>query len=352
VSVDEGVDGVSSTAPDSAAEVTPPGRRSVWDAVRWGADKLEFNRLSGLYILALFILIFALWIPDSFLRVSTLKNILTAQSITGVLSVGLVCAMAAGAFDLAFAQAAGTGSILAAILVTTFHMNVVVTVVIVIAYGALVGLVNSLLVNWIGLSSIVATLGTSSVMLAVDEKLTHENYIAGIPRSFITALNGTWFGIPEVVVIMVVVVLIGWYVLEHTPPGRRMYATGHATEAARLAGVRTSRSLFYGFLASGLAAGIAGLMLLAVVGTGDPTAGPSYLLPVFAALFLGSTQVHPGRFNVWGTVIGIFLLGVGVQGLQLAGYSDQWISDLFNGIALLLATAFAVRNKTISFRRT
>src|SRR5258707_1298999 len=82
-------------------------------------EKLEFHRLSGLYILALFILIFALWIPDTFLRVSTVRNIVTAQSITGVLSVGLVCAMAAGAFDLSFAQVAGTGSILAAILTTS-----------------------------------------------------------------------------------------------------------------------------------------------------------------------------------------------------------------------------------------
>jgi ribose transport system permease protein len=351
VSIDEGVDGVPATVQDSADESTARGRKGYRDAVRWGAEKLELHRFSGLYILGLFILIFALWIPDTFLHVSTLRNIVTSQSITGVLAVGLVCAMAAGAFDLSFAQAAGTGSILAAILTTSFHMNVVLTVVIVIAYGAVVGLVNSLLVNWIGLSSIVTTLGTSSVLLAIDEKLTNENYIAGIPRSFVTAINGTILGIPEVFVIMVAVVLLGWYLLVHTPQGRRMYATGHASEAARLAGVRTSRSIRYGFLASGLAAGVAGVMLLAVVGTGDPTAGPSYLLPVFAALFLGSTQVHPGRFNVWGTVIGIFLLGVGVQGLQLAGYSEQWISDLFNGVALLLATGFAVRNGTLSLRR-
>lgn len=350
MSIDEGVEDVPGAVRQPAGEATPPGRRGWRENLRWGADKIEFTRFSGLYILALFILIFALWIPDHFLRVATLKNILTAQSITGVLSVGLVCAMAAGAFDLAFAQAAGTGSVLAAILTTTFNMNVVLTVVIVIVYGAVVGLVNSLLVNKIGLSSIVATLGTSSVLLAIDEKITNDNYVSGIPQSFTSAINGSVFGIPEVILLMIVVVLIGWYVLVHTPVGRRMYATGHAAEAARLAGVRTTRSLTYGFLASGLASGIAGLMILAVVGTGDPTAGPSYLLPVFAALFLGSTQVHPGRFNVWGTVIGIFLLGVGVQGLQLAGYGEQWISDLFNGVALLLATGFAVRNRTLRFR--
>jgi ribose transport system permease protein len=350
VSIDEGIEGVPGAVQQPAEEATPPGRRGLRETLRWGSDKIQFTRFSGLYILALFILIFALWIPDNFLRVATLKNILTAQSITGVLSVGLVCAMAAGAFDLAFAQAAGTGSVLAAILTTTFNMNVVLTVVIVIAYGAVVGLINSLLVNKIGLSSIVATLGTSSVLLAIDEKITNDNYISGIPHSFTSAINGSVFGIPEVILLMIVVVLIGWYVLVHTPAGRRMYATGHASEAARLAGVRTTRSLTYGFLASGLASGVAGLMILAVVGTGDPTAGPSYLLPVFAALFLGSTQVHPGRFNVWGTVIGIFLLGVGVQGLQLAGYGEQWISDLFNGVALLLATGFAVRNRTLRFR--
>lgn len=139
--------------------------------------------------------------------------------------------------------------------------------------------------------------------------------------------------------------------LECTPLGRRVYATGSSPEAASLAGVRTSRIVLFALVTSGVVAGLAGLLLASQPSAGDPTVGPGYLLPVIAAVFLGSTQFRGGRFNIWDTVVAAYVLAVGVKGLQLAGL-PIWIPDLFNGAALLLAVGLAAWRRTPGARRS
>ncbi|MFJ8025701.1 hypothetical protein [Streptomyces sp. NPDC096311] len=140
-----------------------------------------------------------------------------------------------------------------------------------------------------------------------------------------------------------------WFVLEHRPVGRYMYATGSNAEAARLAGVRTNRVIFGTIVCTALIATIAGIVVTSRIATGSPTIGPPYLLPAFAAAFLGSTQIRQGRFNVLGTLIAVYALATGVKGLQLAG-APFWLPDLFNGIALLVAVALSVRRRQLTSR--
>lgn len=144
---------------------------------------------------------------------------------------------------------------------------------------------------------------------------------------------------------MLAVAAVAWFVLERTPAGRRIYATGGNPDAARLAGVRTGAVVICALVACGGIAALAGTLVSARLGTGDPTVGVSYLLPAFSAAFLGSTQFRGGRFNVWGTVVAVYVLATGVKGLQLAG-APTWIPDLFNGVALLLAVAMARLERT------
>src|SRR4029077_15185349 len=113
------------------------------------------------------------------------------------------------------------------------------------------------------------------------------------------------------------------------------YATGGNIEAARLAGVRVAAVVICSLIACATIAAFAGLLVSANLGVGDPTIGPAYLLPAFSAAFLGSTQFRGGRFNVWGTVIAVYVLAAGVKGLQLAG-APVWIPNLFDGAALVI----------------
>lgn len=124
--------------------------------------------------------------------------------------------------------------------------------------------------------------------------------------------------------------------LEHTPIGRRIYATGAEREAARLAGIRTGRIITFAFCCSALGAGIAAVLFAAQLGSGPPDIGDSYLLGGYATAFLGATIIRPGRFNVGGLVVALLILAVGINGLQITGI-PFWVVETFQGAALLVA---------------
>jgi ribose transport system permease protein len=178
----------------------------------------------------------------------------------------------------------------------------------------------------------------SSVLLAAISWISHDLQILDLGADFQAIATRQVLSVPFSVYIMIVLALCVCYVLDHTHVGRAVYATGGNADAARLAGVRTELVVVLSLMACSLLAGVAGILLSSSLATGDPTIGPGYMLPAFAAAFLGSTQFRNGRFNVLGTVVAVYVLATGVKGLQLAG-APVWIPDLFNGVALLVAVA-------------
>jgi ribose transport system permease protein len=297
-------------------------------------------RFSGFYVWAAFIVLYAFWVPDTFLRTETAQSIISTQAVSGLAALGLICAILVGALDLSFAATLGLSSTVAASLMARSDVSPVLTIIICVALGVGIGTLNGLLVARAGISSIVVTLGTSSLIGAANEKVGHSEFIPGVPSSFTDLTSGKVLGIPTSGIYLLAFALVVWVLLEYTRTGRRMLATGSGQEAARLAGVSTSRLTFLGLVMSSTMASIAGLVALSQIGSGSPDLGGGYLLPVFAAVFLGATQIRPGRFNVWGTMLAIFLLATGVKGLQLAG-GQAWVTDAFNGAALLIAVGFA-----------
>ncbi len=308
------------------------------------------GRFSGFYVWALFIAVYAIWVPSTFLRGSTAQTILSTQAVTGFAALGVTCSLAVGALDLSFANTISLSSTLSATLMASSHVAVLPAIVITLALGLVIGLINSFIIVKIGVSSIIATLGMSSVIIAVEEKIGNEQFVTGVPNSFQKLTSGQPLGIPIIAIYLLVVACIVWYLLEHTATGRRMYATGANADASRLAGIATGRMTTLGLVASSVLASVAGLMIVSQIGSGSPEVGAGYLLPVFAAVFLGATQLRPGRFNAWGTMLAIFLLATGVKGLELAG-GQQWVTDLFNGIALLLAVSAALVAPRLRRRR-
>jgi len=304
--------------------------------------RLGLDRFSGIYVWALFVLIYALWIPRTFLTITTVQSVAGEQAITGIVALGLIFALAAGAFDLSFATLLTMASVLSGSMMVDWHLPSGLAILLTLAAGLAVGVVNGLLVTKVGISSIVATLGMSSLIQAVIDRVTNGGqFITGFPSSFTDLASPKPLGIPILAIYLLALALIAWYLLEHAPFGRRLQATGAGPEAARLAGINTDRMVFSGLVASSLAATIGGILITSQIGSVSPTIGSGYLLPVFAAVFLGTTQIKVGRFNVWGTIVAIYLLATGVKGLQLGG-GEGWITDAFNGAALLLAVSLAV----------
>lgn len=324
---------VDSPPPSPAAPRRGPPAR------RW-SEALSFRRLSAVYILVALFVLFSLWVPDTFLTASTWRSILDGQALTAIAAVGLMIPVAAGAFDLSVGAQIGFTSIVVSWLLADAGVTPLVAVALTIVVGLVTGLGTALLVAVWGIDSFIATLGVSSVLLALTNWLSGGAQILNLPTAFSDFSTRRIGGVTAPVVVMLVVAVIVWYVLENTPIGRRLYATGGNLAAARLSGVRTRLVVGGALVTGGVIAAVVGVLLSSRLGTGDPTSGPSFLLPAFSAVFLGATQFRAGRFNVWGTVVSVYVLAVGVKGLQLAG-APVWIPDLFNGFALIVAVGLA-----------
>jgi ribose transport system permease protein len=306
---------------------------------------LSFRNISALYIFVALFVLFALWVPETFLTTGVWRSLLANSALTALVAIAVTIPLSAGVFNLAVGTEVGTAAILAAWLLEKQDLGVVPAVVLTLVAGCAIGAVSGALIVRAKIDSFIATLGMSSILLALIAWISGGQQILNLPPSFQSLATNELLGLAYPVWIMLAVGLVVWYVLQRTPTGRRLYATGGNINAARLAGVSTGRVIVLSLVSCGAIAALAGLLTSAQLAVGDPTVGPGYLLPAYAAAFLGSTQFHGGRYNVWGAVIAVYVLAVGVKGLQLAG-APVWIPDLFNGTALLLAVGMSKYQRT------
>lgn len=303
---------------------------------RW----LGFRNVSALYVFALIFLVFSVSIPDTFLTNTTWKTLLDNQAVTGLVAIALVGPLAAGAFNLAIGVQVGAASMLVAWLLVNQDWPIAAAVSATAAAGVLIGLVSGLLIVKANIDSFIATVGVASLLAAFITGISGGEQILRVPERFSSFGSGQVLGVTYPVLVLFFLAVIVWYLLEHTPAGRRVYATGGNIEAARLAGVNTAAVIVGSLMACGLLTSIAGVLVTAKLGNADPTIGPGYLVPAFTAVFLGATQFRRGRLNVWGALLAVYVLATGVKGLQLSG-APVWIPDVFNGVALLIAVAMA-----------
>jgi ribose transport system permease protein len=287
------------------------------------------------------IVLFCLLRPHTFFTVRNLRTVVAEQAVTAIASIGLLIAFACGAFDLSVGAVLGLAVVVVTWLQAHFGVPPGLAILATIGVGAAVGTVNGFLVTKLRVNSFIATLAMASILQAVIYGVSGgNNIIGGNSRAFLRFGQARPFGVPVIIFYMLVIAAIVWFILEQTPIGRFLYAVGSSPEAARLSGIRTARYLFGSLVASAMLASVAGIVFAAKVGSASLTAGPPYLLPAFAAVLLGTTQIRPGRPNVAGTVLAIFLVAVGSTGLNLMGV-PIWVSDLFDGTILIVAVALA-----------
>lgn len=313
-------------------------------------DAIGPRNLSAVYLFILMFLLFSIWVPDTFLTVGVWRSLLDNQALTALAAIAVVVPMAAGVFNLAVGAQIGFGSIVVAALIHSLGLPPLMASLLTIVAGTMTGVVIALLVVKARIESIIATLGMSSVLLALTAWVSDSRQILDLGLDFQQFAVARIGGITASTWLMLIVAIICWYVLECTPAGRRVYATGGNKRAAEFAGVRTTPVIVACLAAGGAIAGLTGVLASARTGTGDPTLGPGFLLPAFAAAMLGSTQIKRGRYNIWGTVIAVYVLATGITGLRLAG-APVWIPDLFNGVALLVAVAVTARQRRPKARR-
>lgn len=301
---------------------------------------LGLDRFSGLYLAAAFIIVFGVWKPDLFLTAATLHSVASSQAVVALLGLAVLVPLTSGAYDLSVGAVANVATILVASLQTTYQWGMWPAIVVTLLFGAAIGVVSGFVVVVLKVNSFIATLAAATILTAVQSIISGQSQpLPPVATAWTELAQRQVFGFQIVFVYLIVIALVLWWLLGFTPVGRYMYATGGNAEAARLTGVRTGKWIWISLIMSSTIAGVAGVLYASIAGP-SLTYGPALLLPAFAAAFLGSTQFRPGRFNVWGTVLAVYVLAIGVKGLSFVT-SVQWLNDMFNGVALIAAVAFA-----------
>jgi ribose transport system permease protein len=287
------------------------------------------------------ILLFSILLPTTFPTLLNLRAILSDKAIIALLSLAAMVPMVAGRIDLTVGYGIVLWHILAISLQTMAGLPWPVAVAIVLLLGLLTGALNGLLVEVARIDSFIATLGTGTILYALALWHTGGRQMVGeLPAAFY-AINGTFvFGLPITAFYVLAIAVLLWLALEYTPVGRYLYAIGANQRAAELNGIPTRKFVVGAFVTSGVLTALAGVLLASKLRIGQASVGLEFLLPALVGAFLGSTTIKPGRVNVWGTIVGVMILAVGISGIQQFGGSF-WVEPLFNGTTLLIAIGIA-----------
>ncbi len=277
---------------------------------------------------------------QTFPRFSTLQLIFGTQSVILITAIGLVFSLAVGEYDLSVGSLVGLGSTLLAVLSGRHHWPVVLAIVVTLAVCFLVGCVNALLSVYLGVQSIIITLGSGTLIAGLTLAVSGSVVVTGVPIGFTNLLTHQIIGLALPFWLGLILTVVTWFILQHMPLGRRMIFVQENREVARLAGLRVNRIRAGGLIATSTIAGLAGIMLAGLSQAADPQSGASFLLPAFAAAFLGSTAIVPGRFNAVGTFAAVYFLVTGITGLDYLGYAG-WPGQVFYGGSLVVAVSLS-----------
>ncbi len=311
---------------------------------------LLFEKYALVLALLAVIVVFSALRPETYPTANNLQNILGSQAVLLVLALGLIVPLTAGEFDLSAVSTMSLAAMTIAVLNVQHGWSLLPAIAVAVLACLVVGLINALLVVRLQIDSFIATLGSGTVVLGVVQWISDSTSVTGVDAALVDATIGTRiFGVSLQFYYALALVLIMAVVFQYTPIGRRLLFVGRGAQVARLSGLHVDRIRGGALVTSALVAALAGIVYAGMLGGADPSSGQSFMLPAFAAAFLGATAIVPGRFNAFGTLVAVYFLVAGVVGLQMLGVAS-FVQQLFYGGALVVAVALsgAVRRRTAS----
>jgi ribose transport system permease protein len=335
---------VTSTGADIGA---PPSESAApsWCGRASGVAQRLLPLVERYGLLALFVLVIAFFSlsPESgdvFWTTNNFRNIAGNESVRAILALAAILPLIAGQFDFSIGLNMELSAIGTAAALNNFDQSLLVSVLVGVAIGTAVGVVNGFLVARVGVNPFITTLGMATLITGAIQWYTEGQSILVNNQALTDQGSGLLFGIPRPFYILLGVAVVVWYLLGHTPVGRYLHSVGSSPQSARLVGLNVPRFVGLSFVLSGFLAGVAGVLLVARQGGGNPGLGQTFVLPAFAAAFLGATAFRPGRFNVWGTVLAVFFVAFSTTGLVLSQVGT-WVEPVFQGGALIIAVAIS-----------
>lgn len=263
-------------------------------------------------------------------------NITRQMSLLVVISLGATVVMSVGEFDLSVGQMASLGGVAAAQLAVA-GVPLALCFTLPLLAAAAVGLVNGWVVARFRALSFITTLGMSTVLSGVVYRLSGgATVFENIPKGFSVLGTAKLGRIPLLSILMLGFVLLLWFLMRHTPTGRKFYAIGGGEEAARVAGIPVKRCKLLAFVLCAVMACVAGMLIASRVGSANTTAGDGYFLKSYAAVFIGCTASRRGVPNVLGTLLGAAILGVLANGLTML-QMPTYMQDIITGAIIILA---------------
>ncbi|KXF88263.1 ribose ABC transporter permease [Rhodococcus ruber Chol-4] len=296
------------------------------------------------------VLVFSALRPEIYPTANNLQNILGSQAVLLILALGLIVPLTAGEFDLSAVSTMSLAAMTIAVLNVQQGWSLLPAIAVAVLVALVVGVVNAVLVVRLHIDSFIATLGSGTVVLGVVQWISDSTSVTGIDAALVDATIGTrLFGVSLQFYYALALVLLTAVIFQYTPIGRRLLFVGRGPQVARLSGLHVDRIRGGALVTSALVAALAGIVYAGMLGGADPSSGQSFMLPAFAAAFLGATAIVPGRFNAFGTLVAVYFLVAGVVGLQMLGVAS-FVQQLFYGGALVVAVALsgAVRRRTAS----
>lgn len=270
-------------------------------------------------------------------------------SILTMIALGLTVILAMQEFDLSIGYLASFVGMLTTGMMAFNHFPPIVAVFLGLIAGVVVGALNGFIVTFLRVPSLIATLGTGSALIGFTFLYSKGAQISsGIPRSFLVIGRGYIFGIPNLVVTMVLFSIVLWVLMNRVEAGRRMYAIGGNPAAAWLSGINITKYKAIGFCVAGFGSALGGIAMASMLSVGHPTAANGFLLDAFTAAFLGSVTLREGEFHIVGTVLGVLILSVTLNGLTMLGVAF-YLQNVVKGAILIGAVALsqAIRRERI-----
>lgn len=291
----------------------------------------DAGTLIGLLVI---LAVFGALVPGFFAE-RNLINILQQSSINACLALGMTLVIISGGIDLSVGPTAALSAVISASMLVA-GVPFLLAIAAGFAIGLLCGLVNGVLVAYVGLQPFIVTLGTLSTYRALALIYTGGNPVLGLPASFRAIFNGSLFGLPLAVIIVACVAAIAWIVLKKTPFGEYLLAVGGNEEAAYIAGVPIARTKIAAYMISGLLAALAAQILIGRLGAAEPILGNLWELDAIAAAAIGGASLMGGKGSVVGTILGAIILGAMRNGLTLMNV-QSFYQLLATGLIILAA---------------
>ena len=299
----------------------------------------NFGTIIGLLLM---IVVFAILSPKAFPTINNFLNVFNNASLLAIIASGLTAVVIVGEFDMSIAYTASFAGVFVCGLMVKQGLPVWLAFLVTVLAGTLFGLFNGLVVTKLNVNSVIATIGSGSLIYGLNYAYTDGSpVLTGIPPVFnqITLLR--IFGkIPVNIVYMAVICAILWTILNRTELGQRIKAVGGNAAAARLAGIHVDRVKIISYMISGACSAITGALLASVMGTGTSSAGDAYMMNSFACVYVGSATLKDGEFHIIGTLIGVLIIQLGFNGLSILGIAT-YAQYLFQGAIILLAVALS-----------